>query len=298
MLDDRALWQYSIYVRRAMTDTMPLNWILPLRQIFDHEILFIEQGKIELFTEGAKYVAKENDLVLLPPYIPHTFRAVGEKPLVQPHLHLDFTYREDAREVYIPFEKITDPKKFSLFRENEFAKWDLPYVIKFASPHQSQPILKLIHEIITTNMENSLVSVLKTKILVLNLFTNIIAATYGKNDFPNRNRSLFVSAQLMMEKQLSSTLDLKAIADALGYSKNHLCALYKKQFGITMVRQYEKLKLQKALDYLSQSQLGITEIAETLGFGYVGDFTRFVKRMIGLSPTQYRRSLDLPPQRL
>ncbi len=65
-----------------------------------------------------------------------------------------------------------------------------------------------------------------------------------------------------------------------------------------MVRQYEKLKLQKALDYLSQSQLGITEIAETLGFGYVGDFTRFVKRMIGLSPTQYRRSLDLPPQRL
>ena len=292
MLEEKELWKYSVYVRRAMTDTMPLNWILPLRQIFDHEILFIEQGKIELTIENKKYVAEENDLVLLPPKIPHTFQAMGEKPLIQPHLHLDFTYRKDFDKVYIPFEKITDPDKLTLFRENEFAKWGLPYVVKFASPHISQPILKLIHEIITTNMENSLVSVLKTKILVLNLFSNIIAATFGKNDFPNLNRSLFVSMQLMMERQLSSSLDLNYIANTLGYSKNHLCSLYKKQFGITAVKQYEKLKLGKALGYLAQAQLGITEIAETLGFGYVGDFTRFFKRMTGMSPSNYRKSLE------
>lgn len=291
MLEEKELWQYSVYVRRAMTDTMPLHWILPLRQIFDHEILFIEQGKIELTIENKKYVAEENDLVLLPPKIPHTFQAKGEKPLIQPHLHLDFTYRDDFDKVYVPFEPISDPDKMSLFRENEFAKWDLPYVVKFASPHLSQPILKLIHEIINTNMEKSLVSVLKTKILVLNLFNNIIAATFGKNDFPDLNRSLFVSMQLMMEKQLSSSLDLVYISKALGYSKNHLCSLYKKQFGITPVKQYEKMKLEKALSYLSQAQLGISEIAETLGFDYVGDFTRFFKRMTGTSPSHYRKSL-------
>ena len=53
------------------------------------------------------------------------------------------------------------------------------------------------------------------------------------------------------------------------------------------------MKLQKAADYLSQSRLRVSEIAEMLGFGYVGDFTRFIKRMTGVSPLQYRKTLQV-----
>lgn len=292
MITSDELRNYSFCIRRAMSDTMPLHWILPMRQIFDHEILYIKQGKIRLFAEGKEYIAEENDLVLLPPRVPHSFQTIGSKPLIQPHLHLDFAYRDDFSDVYIPFEPIDDPNKEHLFRENEFAKWQLPYVVHFSSEHRSQPVLELINEIISANIENSVLSALKIKTLAMHLFLNILAAALKNNDFLNKNQSVFQSVRLLLERQLSSALDLNAVADTLGYSKNHLSTLYKQECGLTIKQQYEKMKLQKAADYLSQSQLRVSEIAETLGFEYVGDFTRFIKRMTGLSPLQYRRSLQ------
>lgn len=304
MITVEDLRKYSFCIRRAMSDTMPLHWVLPLRQIFDHEILFIKQGKIKLTVEGKEYIAEENDLVLLPPRVPHSFQTIGSKPLVQPHLHLDFTYRDDFADVYIPFELITDPEKEKLFRENEFAKWRLPYVIRFSSEHIAQSILELINEIISANIENSMLSALKLKTLAMHLFLDILASVFKNDDFLNRNQSIFHSVRLLLERQLSDSLDLSAIADTLGYSKNHLCTIYKQEHGITIKQQYERMKLQKAAGYLSQSRLRVSEIAETLGFGYVGDFTRFIKRMTGVSPLQYRKTLQVrtdsgaPPERL
>jgi AraC-like DNA-binding protein len=79
--------------------------------------------------------------------------------------------------------------------------------------------------------------------------------------------------------------DLQHIAHM---SRSNLMRVFRKATGQTPIEYLLRLRIQKAMELLQNSDLKITEIAFEIGFNDSNYFTRQFKRIQGLSPRDFR----------
>ncbi len=82
---------------------------------------------------------------------------------------------------------------------------------------------------------------------------------------------------------------LKDLARRMGISESHLRASFRQETGISLGRHVRRLRLQKAMGLLAQSELSITQIAERCGFDTVFTFSRSFSHFAGVSAREYRK---------
>lgn len=83
-------------------------------------------------------------------------------------------------------------------------------------------------------------------------------------------------------------LTCKEIANALHYSESHLRKVFKEKRSVSVTEFLTRLRLSKAKELLTSSDLSVTEIAMTLGFCDSNYFSTVFKRRFGISPNRYR----------
>ena len=81
---------------------------------------------------------------------------------------------------------------------------------------------------------------------------------------------------------------VKAVAEHLGYSSNYLGDLMKNETGRNAKDHIHQFTIGKAKDMLLGSDESIAEISFRLGFQYAGNFSKFFKKNVGVSPVEYR----------
>lgn len=84
-------------------------------------------------------------------------------------------------------------------------------------------------------------------------------------------------------------LDLKNISQNSGLSKFHYIRVFKEIFGITPTAYISHLRVKKANGLILRSNKDLGEIAIELGFSELSAFTRFYKRLTGITPSSIRK---------
>lgn len=85
-------------------------------------------------------------------------------------------------------------------------------------------------------------------------------------------------------------IPLAKLVSLSGLSRNYFLKLFSEYYQ-TSPRQYQiQLKIKHALQYLSETNLPISEIAEKLGYADQFCFTKQFKNSVGASPSQIRKS--------
>lgn len=69
--------------------------------------------------------------------------------------------------------------------------------------------------------------------------------------------------------------------------------LFKEVMGISPIKYIQSVKTKKAKEMLSSDYSSITDIAYSLGYDNVYEFSRSFKKYVGISPTQYEKQLYL-----
>ena len=87
---------------------------------------------------------------------------------------------------------------------------------------------------------------------------------------------------------LSGDTSLYTLAEQVHFSQEYLLRTFKKKEGITILQYINDLKLNRARQLLSETDMPVKVIAEELGFTSVGYFGRFFRGKTGLSPNAYR----------
>lgn len=93
-----------------------------------------------------------------------------------------------------------------------------------------------------------------------------------------------------------SNLDI--MADKYHLHPTYISNQFKKYFKISPVALSRKICLGKAQQMLTYDSLSINEIATRLGYEEPGNFTRFFKMKIGITPQQYRTDKNRSSQTL
>lgn len=94
---------------------------------------------------------------------------------------------------------------------------------------------------------------------------------------------------VLMERHVEEPLSCGEIARRVGLSMRRMQRLFDKALGTTPVRHYQFIRLTKAHALLQQTDLSVTEIAVSAGFGSLEHFCRVYRRQFGCRPRDDRR---------
>lgn len=94
-----------------------------------------------------------------------------------------------------------------------------------------------------------------------------------------------------MQEHLSDNLSIEQIADTFYVSSSTLKKYFKKSTNKSMMSYYKELRLEKAKQLILTNEISYTEIANRLGFHSIHHFSSFFKKQVGLSPSEYARTM-------
>ena len=89
-------------------------------------------------------------------------------------------------------------------------------------------------------------------------------------------------------ENISERITPDSLSKAFGLSKEHICSLFRSGLGMTVSEYVNMIKLDRAMELLSNSSMNISQISEYLGYSSVYYFSKIFKSRFGVSPSHYK----------
>ncbi|MEC0371796.1 response regulator [Paenibacillus chibensis] len=109
------------------------------------------------------------------------------------------------------------------------------------------------------------------------------AATREKITHPEVNKIMDY-----IEQNYDKDITLKSLARYVMMGENYVSALFKKKTGETLIHYLHRTRVEKAIEYLTTTDLPVNRICQNVGFMNDNYFIKIFKRMTGVTPSQYR----------
>ena len=100
-----------------------------------------------------------------------------------------------------------------------------------------------------------------------------------------------LKAKLYVIQHATEDITLREAARHAGVGVHHFCGLFHRGTGLTFTQFLARLRTERAKFLLHDPSVRVAEIAFGCGFGSIPSFNRIFKRLNGVSPTRYRRSV-------
>ncbi len=233
----------------------------------DHLIIFCADGVGWIDYDNKTLKLSKNQLLILPKGVQHRYRADKDNPwsIYWVHLlgHLFDAFMDNIgltnRPLVVP---IDDPSLL----EEEFQQL---LVIREQS-------YQLNYFILASN-------ILKKMLAMILSFVHLEPSAKTK-DLNIENFDLY------LKENITRTLSLNDMADAVGLSKFYFAKKFQATTGISPGRYYLEKKIQHACFLLDSTKHSVKHVSANLGYDDPYYFSRLFKKVMGLSPKQYRQS--------
>ncbi|MEO1817064.1 MAG: PocR ligand-binding domain-containing protein [Acetobacterium sp.] len=132
----------------------------------------------------------------------------------------------------------------------------------------------------TTSQEN--ISVITSK--AVDAYLEQLEAAAVKPENPN-----IALMTNYIENHYPDNLTVEAIADAACLSPGYAGRIFKEQLGMPIMDYVLKVRIEKSKKLLLNPHYQIQAIAEKVGYGDAGYFTKVFRKFEGITPTQFRK---------
>lgn len=105
---------------------------------------------------------------------------------------------------------------------------------------------------------------------------------------PDAHEQKIHKARQYLLEHATMDVDLRVLAESLGYSYSRFRSLFKEKTGLAPGQYQLQIRLNLACDLLTNDNRSIGEIADHLGFSSLYYFSRLFKQKLHVTPTAYR----------
>jgi AraC-like DNA-binding protein len=234
----------------------------------DNLLIFCTEGSGQLTVGREAQRIGRGDLVLLVPGEAHAYRAAAQEPWTIYWTH--FTGSDAAA----------------------FTAW--------LRSHGARPVLHCgVEPSLLGGFQQLLDSVavgagLDAYIGAANRLRQLITAFAAQRSRPTRDQRIgaidLASLQLYMRERIATQLTLAELAALARLSPRHFVARYRERSGYPPLQHFLHMKMEAACRLLDSTDDSVKSIAGRLGYGDPLYFSRSFRRIVGLSPRDYRRS--------
>lgn len=135
---------------------------------------------------------------------------------------------------------------------------------------------------------------------ILNILRDPKKEQDAKPAFPASRVSAFTldlahQIEEQLNKQQYSDASIANVAQSLNLSLSQCSKIFQQVYGISPRKYVSRVKLAKAKELLTTTNMSVGDIADTLGFHSASHFSRQFRRWTRQSPNQYRDMEAIPP---
>ena len=91
-----------------------------------------------------------------------------------------------------------------------------------------------------------------------------------------------------MDRAYAHPLDVAAVARVAHVSEAHFSRQFRATFGETPHRYLQRRRVERAMEFLRETDRPVTEICFDVGFSSLGTFSRTFRNIVGEPPSHYR----------
>ena len=113
----------------------------------------------------------------------------------------------------------------------------------------------------------------------------------GLSDIHNvsHNKEMLKAAEYI-KLNYNREITLQEVADYVKKTPNYFSHLFKKEFGISFSEYVNKVRINKAIELIQNTNMLMYEISEKVGFGSYDYFKQVFKKMTGYPPLDFRKA--------
>lgn len=279
------------YVRLAYYHTLDPNRVFAERIIYDYEIVLIKSGTGTITIEDRAYNAGPGDLFIFRPGQRHSF-ATNDKPVVQPHIHFDLNYSAATSGIVpISFKLASEmtAEERSLIRPDILDNF-LSNFPSYIHLQDSLYIEQLLFDVINVYRSTPIFPEIRLKWCFLRLLDQLICEINWQNNdhlLHKEDRASLIKQYLDHHTDRQVTLD--ELSNVYHIDKSYVSRLFRETYSTTPMRYHILQRTEKAKLLIRYTNLSLTQIAEQTGFSSLQDFSRAFRRIIGVTPSEYRK---------
>jgi|SRR5215813_3270729 len=94
-----------------------------------------------------------------------------------------------------------------------------------------------------------------------------------------------------VENHQSENIPLQTAAGIASLERKYFSAFFHKKTGITYLRWLNSFRIAKAVALIKVTDDSLTQVASTVGFGDLRSFERSFKKLIKVTPSEFRKSV-------
>lgn len=238
------------------------------RVIHDWNFIYTIRGLPVWVIEDVEYPLKAQELILVPPGVPH--HALCRTPMVTlGSLHVLATL-PNGQDV---FRLLGAPLRQTIPVGSRFDRYFRAFMDEFDRPHDERIQMfpgwahLITRELFRDNAARGLLTPRPADPLVATLLDEIQA-------------------------HLDHPLTLADLAERAGYSAQHLNRVFQRVLGTTPLKYLAAARLERAAELLRHQSLTVATVARRVGFADATYFSRLFLRRYGLTPSEYRSRAD------
>ncbi len=249
------------------------------------EITHVLKGKCTFAFEGEKVDLSEGEFCIVSPMSGHSL------PLEPGCIAVSVVVRRSTFDSVF-HNLLTQKDLMSIFFRNSLYESRRANYILFKNandPLVNQTLKELIYECNVTDAYSNdcAVSLLNLYLARLLRASSNAVTLYRHEGYSERDFDF--SLVLNYIQQNYRTVTLASLAHTFHFSESYLSKLIHKKLNQSFTDILRTLKMNKAIDYLMNTHMKISEIADAVGYDSVDHFSRTFRKVYGMPPQEYKK---------
>lgn len=229
----------------------------------EYIFLYCTAGSGSVFLKGESFKLIPNQFIIIPKNTAHGYKSSIEDPWTIYWMHFTGNHAENIYERYLEFNL---DAVFTAYEQHRIEKFD--------------QIFKLMEN----NFEERNLEL--TNIKLQEFLSNFI---YTEEINPSSSGSDKISDSIsFMKEHIQYQFSVYELAQQQNLSATHYSRMFRAKTGNSPNHYFNELKIQKACQHLYFSNQSIKEICADLGFQDPYYFSRLFKKLMGISPVNYK----------
>lgn len=246
------------------------------------EFLYVDKGEVGITNGDKKYNLKQGDIIF---HHPNQFHDVFCNGKISPNLLvISFNCNDNVLD-YFKNKVLKVNKNSSYYLKLILEESQKAFSTNLADPYYKKLTLKkdapkFSLDIIKLSLETFLIQ------LIINT-DNIKKPSIHEKENSRRVDNVIT----YLEDKIYENISLEDICNHCSMSRSLLQKLFKEETGWSVMEYFYRLKIEEAKRLIREDANNFTQISDILAYSTIHYFSRQFKKIVGMSPSDYSKSI-------
>ena len=250
------------------------------------EMVYVDKGNVEIQRDEERIILKQGEIVFHKPNEFHAIKAVDSSP----NFFVVSFVCDSPSMVYLEKYHTTLDRTLKGFISSVITESEDTYII----PKNDTELKKLEKKENARIGGEQLIKTYLEQLLIFLIRSITDKGTVGV--FPTKESMeshIVVDIKEYITSRLEESVRICDICREFGYSKSYISKIFREQTGETLSSYAIKKRVECARMLIREDDLNFAQISAKLNFDNPQYFSRVFKRVTGMTPSEFKRSLNI-----